>query len=157
PDIEALVRQFPAAEARIRDLAPTVEGRETHRSGPGSGSEFRVRPELHRNSGLTLNSRNGDPILAGRVALVTGSSRGIGLAIARRFAMAGAAVMTNARNPPTNEDAAGDVDAERFAYHCADVGTVDGAESLVAATLARFGRLDVVINNAGVQPSGAWI
>lgn len=98
-----------------------------------------------------------DRPLEARVAIVTGSSRGIGLAIARRFAAAGASVMGNARTRPGENYAADSPDAERIAFHPADVATRAGAESLVAATLARFRRLDIVINNAGMQPSGPWI
>jgi NAD(P)-dependent dehydrogenase (short-subunit alcohol dehydrogenase family) len=91
--------------------------------------------------------------LQDRVAIVTGSSRGIGLAIARRLADAGASVMRNART--TGAPAAG-AGVEALPLYCADVATRAGAESLVAAALARFGRLHIVINNAGVQPSGPW-
>ncbi len=98
--------------------------------------------------------------LTGMVAIVTGSSRGIGLGIARRLHEAGAAVMCNARHaPPGDARAHGDTlgaATESLAFHAADVATADGAAALAAATLARFGRLDIVVNNAGIQPSGPW-
>ncbi len=43
-----------------------------------------------------------------------------------------------------------------MSFHAADVSTPEGAAALVAATLAEFGRLDIVVNNAGMQPSGTW-
>ncbi len=89
--------------------------------------------------------------LAGRVALVTGASSGIGAATARALAAAGAAVALLARRreplealaAELGEDAALPLDAD-----VADSGQVDDA---VAATLARFGRLDAVVNSAGVS------
>jgi NAD(P)-dependent dehydrogenase (short-subunit alcohol dehydrogenase family) len=99
--------------------------------------------------------------IAGKVAIVTGSSRGIGLGIALRLHEAGAAVMCNARHAPANDLAAEfaalhTAGPERCDFRPADVATAGGAAQLVAATLARFGRLDIVVNNAGIQPSGAW-
>ena len=95
--------------------------------------------------------------LSGKVAIVTGSSRGIGLGIARALREAGASVMGNARSAASPPGAfAGNRQESRLAFHAADVSTRDGAERLVAATLDLFGRLDIVVNNAGIQPSGPW-
>ena len=97
---------------------------------------------------------NPETALAGRVALVTGSSRNIGRAIAVALARDGAAVMVNAR---TSTDAGARVVAEiqshggRAAFHAADVSRPADAEALVAATVAAFGALDVLVNNASVR------
>jgi 3-oxoacyl-[acyl-carrier protein] reductase len=88
------------------------------------------------------------PELSGRVAIVTGSTRGIGRAIAERFASEGASVLVHGRDA-----AACDVIAARLpsasGYAC-DIAAAGAADGLVAAAVARFGRLDVVVNNAGV-------
>jgi ketoreductase RED2 len=86
--------------------------------------------------------------LDGKVALVTGSSSGIGEAIARTLAEAGAAVVVNsAASVTAGERLAASL--PKAAYVRADVGEVQACESLVAAALDRFGRLDVLVNNAG--------
>jgi NAD(P)-dependent dehydrogenase (short-subunit alcohol dehydrogenase family) len=92
--------------------------------------------------------------LDGKVALVTGGSRGIGRAIATRFAEAGAEVMLSSRKPDALAEAAasmaglpGDV-----AWHAANVGDPDAASRCVAATVERFGSLDVLVNNAATNP-----
>jgi NAD(P)-dependent dehydrogenase (short-subunit alcohol dehydrogenase family) len=95
--------------------------------------------------------------LTGKTALVTGGSRGIGLAIARRFAEAGANVMVSSR---TAEDLAGAVAGlvaggapeTRVAWRAAHVGRPEDAEACVADTVARFGGLHVLVNNAGTNP-----
>lgn len=94
--------------------------------------------------------------LSGRVAIVTGSSRGIGLGIALRLREAGAAVMCNARTDTTAELEARRARTLPLGFHAADVSTDNGARQLVAAALAEFGRLDIVVNNAGIQPAGSW-
>jgi 3-oxoacyl-[acyl-carrier protein] reductase len=89
--------------------------------------------------------------MEGRVALVTGASRGIGRAIARALAARGAAVVAAARE----HHAAAVVDEIRAAGGQAEAASLDVTDSLaveatVAAALARFGRLDVLVNNAGI-------
>lgn len=89
---------------------------------------------------------------AGKVAIVTGGSRGLGLELARRLGAAGASVAICSRDPDELAAAMDDLDArgiDAFAGPCdvTDRGQVAG---FVRAVLARFGRIDVLINNAGV-------
>jgi 3-oxoacyl-[acyl-carrier protein] reductase len=95
--------------------------------------------------------------LAERVALVTGSSRGIGRAVAERLAAEGAHVVINyrARQDAAEAVVAGITAAGGSAFAVrADVTVADAAQALVAATLERFGRLDILVNNAGVTRDG---
>ena len=87
--------------------------------------------------------------LSGRVALVTGGVRGVGLGIARAFLDAGATVVTCSRTPPAaSVEAAG-----RTAEHVsADVRDEESVRALVDGVVARHGRLDVLVNNAGGAP-----
>jgi len=89
--------------------------------------------------------------LTGRIALVTGASRGIGRAIALRLAARGATVIAAARE----SNASATVDAIVAAGGKADLGTVDVAdasaiETLVSGALDRHGRIDILVNNAGI-------
>jgi NAD(P)-dependent dehydrogenase (short-subunit alcohol dehydrogenase family) len=90
----------------------------------------------------------------GRVALVTGASRGIGLGIARRFCEAGGSVMLVSRKAENLEVAAASLAAYegRVAWTVGHVGRAADAEAAVAATIQRFGALDVLVNNAGTNP-----
>jgi NAD(P)-dependent dehydrogenase (short-subunit alcohol dehydrogenase family) len=89
--------------------------------------------------------------LDGRVALVTGASRGIGRAIAAAFAEAGAKVMLSSRRQEALEKAAADIGGE-VAVFAAHAGVPEQAEACVAATLERFGGLDILVNNAATNP-----
>jgi ketoreductase RED2 len=86
--------------------------------------------------------------LDGKVALVTGSSSGIGEAVARALADGGASVVINSATSVENGEKVA-ASLPRAIYLQADVGEVSGCEGLIAATLERFGRLDVLVNNAG--------
>jgi NAD(P)-dependent dehydrogenase (short-subunit alcohol dehydrogenase family) len=89
--------------------------------------------------------------LEGKVALVTGASRGIGRAIAGSFADAGAAVMLTSRKQDALEQAAAEIGAETAVF-AAHAGEPDQIAACVAATVERFGRVDVLVNNAATNP-----
>ena len=92
--------------------------------------------------------------LAGKVALVTGAARNIGRAIARSLAAGGAAVMVNAKTSRAEaEETIGMIQAAggKAALHIADVTDPGGVAEMVEATVKRFGRLDLLINNAAVR------
>jgi len=87
--------------------------------------------------------------LAGKVALVTGGSRGIGRSISEQLAAAGARVAVVARNGAGAEAAAAEIGAEHRGYGC-DVADGAAVDALVKQVEADFGSLDILVNNAGV-------
>jgi gluconate 5-dehydrogenase len=96
--------------------------------------------------------------LDGKVVLITGASRGLGKAVALGFAEAGAKLVLAARNEDLlNEVAAeaGEFGAETLTVKC-DVGVESELVALVEKTVERFGRIDVLINNAGISPWVTW-
>jgi len=92
--------------------------------------------------------------LTGKVALVTGGSRGLGRAVALAFARGGADIVVASRKLDTCQATAAEIEAlGRRALPCAcHVGRWDDLDSLVDAAYARFGRIDVLVNNAGMSP-----
>lgn len=92
------------------------------------------------------------PDLRGKRALVTGGTRGIGVATARRLARAGASVVVAARTTPASPQADGITVVE------ADIATAEGTATLAQRTLALLGGIDLLVSNAGGQthrPEGA--
>ena len=89
--------------------------------------------------------------LDGKVALVTGASKGIGKAIAAGMSAAGARVMLTSRKVDQLQLAAAEIEGETEVY-AANVGDLDAATACVAATIERFGRLDILVNNAATNP-----
>jgi 2-dehydro-3-deoxy-D-gluconate 5-dehydrogenase len=88
--------------------------------------------------------------LGGRVALVTGAGQGFGFACAGRLAEAGAMVLLTDRLGDRVEAAGGRLDShgERIAWATGDVSDPDAVDALVETAVERFGRLDVLVNNA---------
>ena len=91
--------------------------------------------------------------LTGKVAVVTGGNGGIGLAIARGLARAGADVVVVGRNAAKNERAMREISALGRAAHAlvADLGVADGCREVIAGAAAIHGRLDILVNNAGTN------
>ncbi len=103
-------------------------------------------PRIHR-------ATDGSGSLQGKVAIITGASRGIGAATARAFAWAGASVVLAARDEAVLRSLAAEIGATqgRALPVPTDVGDPDSAEALVARTIETYGRLDAAFNNAGVS------
>jgi NAD(P)-dependent dehydrogenase (short-subunit alcohol dehydrogenase family) len=94
--------------------------------------------------------------LEGKVAVVTGGSRGIGLGIAQSFVDTGATVMLVSRKPDGLEAAAAEIaraaPGSDVAWYAGHVGRQEDAEACMHATLDRFGAVDILVNNAATNP-----
>jgi NAD(P)-dependent dehydrogenase (short-subunit alcohol dehydrogenase family) len=96
-----------------------------------------------------------DQLLEGKVALVTGGSRGLGLQTVLAFAHAGADVVVTSRDGDACRDVADRVEREtgrRALVHACHVGRWEEIDALLEAVYATFGRIDVLVNNAGMSP-----
>src|SRR5690349_7144366 len=107
------------------------------------------------NVALTRPATGTARVLDGKVAVITGSTSGIGLGIAHAFASAGASVVINGFGKPNEINAAVDdlqnkTDA-RAIYSAADMTKPDEIAGMVSLALETFGRLDILVNNAGIQ------
>lgn len=96
---------------------------------------------------------------AGKVALITGSGGGIGKATALELGKAGAAVMLNGRNEDKLRQASSLLQSAgiNVAYTVADVQSPEGAKQLIEATVRRFGRLDILVNNASSSMRASFL
>lgn len=92
--------------------------------------------------------------LTGKVALVTGGSRGLGYQMAKAFALHGADVILASRKLDNCETVAGEIRAmgRRAMAHAAHCGRWDDIDGLIEASYATFGRVDILVNNAGSGP-----
>jgi len=97
-------------------------------------------------------ARRMDLGIDGKVALVTGASKGLGLGVARELAREGAHVAISSRSPERIEAAAAEIDARGFVHDAADV---EGVRALVDAVRRELGPIDIVVANSGGPPPGA--
>src|SRR5438128_1756618 len=120
--------------------------------GPRTSGDDRSAGRYPRRSG----ARGARPVtLAGRGAVVTGGSRGIGLAVARALAEAGAAVVVAARAPDRLQAVAAELGAagrRAWAVAC-DVADPEGVRTLAREAESRLGHVDILVNNAGISHS----
>ena len=95
--------------------------------------------------------------LEGKVALITGASRGIGQATAVAFAQAGAHVVLCSRNPEALEKVAVEIKAigTKALPVAAHVGRLENIKKLIETATAEFGKIDILVNNAGTAPAYA--
>jgi 2-deoxy-D-gluconate 3-dehydrogenase len=94
--------------------------------------------------------------LEGRVAIVTGASRGLGMAAARSLAAEGCRVLAAARSAEELRNFEGEMPGSIRACPC-DMKDIDAVKALPARAIAEFGRLDIVVNNAGIAPAGLFL
>src|SRR5579862_8898949 len=139
-------------------MRPVPRGWARHRRRR-AGSTYPARGEgcqLRRDGRFARRARAGIRLtmrLDGKIAVVTGASRGIGRAIALRLAREGAQIVVNfnARADAAEDVAVGVRDAGRDALVVqADVARSQDVERLVSAALDRFSRIDILVNNAGI-------
>ena len=97
--------------------------------------------------------------LTDKVAIVTGASRGIGSAVARILARNGAKVVLAARDTNRLNEVAANIreTGGEALVHAADLSKVETPSELVTATVAHFGGIDIVVNNAGATKRGAFL
>lgn len=89
--------------------------------------------------------------LQGKVALITGASRGIGKAIAKSYVEAGAKVMLMSRKEDALRSAADEIGGDT-AIFAGNAGDIETAQACVAAMIKKFGRIDIFVNNAATNP-----
>ncbi|GAA1970242.1 SDR family oxidoreductase [Nocardioides panacihumi] len=113
----------------------------------------------HHDTTGSTGTASGSPFdlfsLAGKVALVTGGSRGLGREMSLAFARAGAHVVVTSRKLDNCEEVVAEIesttDRSGLAYAC-HLGRWDEVQGLVEAAYSRFGKVDVLVNNAGMSP-----
>jgi NAD(P)-dependent dehydrogenase (short-subunit alcohol dehydrogenase family) len=107
--------------------------------------------QIYKTGQFTMEQFTFNDELAGRIALVTGGTKGAGKAIADRLAQAGATVIITARNAPENRN-------NQLRFIAADLSKADGVTKVVSEVLSTYGRLDILVNNLGssTTPAGGF-
>ena len=100
---------------------------------------------------MTANVADMEISLNGKVALVTGASRGIGKAIAKSYVEAGAKVMLMSRKEDSLRAAADEIGGDTSIF-AGNAGDIETAQACVAATIKTFGKIDIFVNNAATNP-----
>ncbi|MBR3053011.1 MAG: 3-oxoacyl-ACP reductase FabG [Firmicutes bacterium] len=93
-------------------------------------------------------------LLENKVCIVTGSSKGIGLAIAERFLKEGATVVVNSRSEERSVKTCEDLKAkgyDKVDYYTADISSKEADRKMIEYVVSKYGRLDVMVNNAGIN------
>jgi 3-hydroxybutyrate dehydrogenase len=119
----------------------------------------KLLPAQHREEASMdmqrIAAKDSATLLSGRVAIVTGSTSGIGLGIARAFAEAGADIVINglgdAKAIEEAQASLAEAGGGQVAYDDANLLKPDAAAALVTRTIDRFGKVDILVNNAGIQ------
>lgn len=120
---------------------------------PDVRSRGRVLPPHLRGECLCLETVRMNLSVSGKVALITGGSRGIGAATVRMFVQSGARVFFSyEKSKDTAEALVRDLGPEHCAAASSDLSRADSASQLASAAISRFGRLDILIANHGVWP-----
>src|SRR5438128_11523005 len=103
---------------------------------------------------VAIKPQSAGQTLAGKLSLVTGSTRGIGLGIARALAAAGSAIVLNGFGKPEEvSDAQARMAADfnvKVSYSPADMSKPQAIRDMIESTLRAAGRLDILVNNAGI-------
>jgi NAD(P)-dependent dehydrogenase (short-subunit alcohol dehydrogenase family) len=113
--------------------------------------ETYIRPTFVQKKTTMEETFNFNNELSGRIALVTGGTKGAGKAIAERLLQAGATVIITARNAPEKENS-------RLHFIPSDLSKAEGTQKVISEVLSTYGRLDILVNNLGSSetPAGGF-
>lgn len=110
-----------------------------------------VKKLVHPSSSSSFTNKMSSSGLQGKVALITGGTKGIGRSVAERLARDGASVAVNySSDSKAADEIVHHIGADRCIAIQADAGSVSGAQKMVDETMKKFGKLDILIANAGV-------
>ena len=137
---------------KLPSLRKLIHPSGTTSSSPASSSSA-SEPNAVPSSKVNTSTSEMDTSLQGKVVVITGGSKGIGKATALAYAAAGASIVVNySSDSAAAEEVVSKIGGSKAIAVKANAGTVEGTESLVAKTVEKFGKIDVLVMNAGVLP-----